>query len=62
MMKKMDDFIEKANITFATKDEHKVNVVKITEIEKSVNGINLKIALVTGGFSVLIFLIERLWK
>jgi len=62
MMQKMDNFIEKANKTFATKEEHKDNVHKINKIEEWLNGINLKIALVTGWFSVLIFIIERLWK
>ena len=59
---KFDLFISKAHETFATKEDHKKNEIKITEIEKGVNGINLKIALVTGWFSAVIFIIEKLWK
>ena len=44
---------------FATKEDHKENSVKISGIEKALDNINLKIAWVSGGFAVIIFLIDK---
>ena len=48
---------------FATKEDHKENSSKISGIEKALDNINLKIAGVSGGFAVIIFLIDKYgWK
>lgn len=54
--------LDEMSTKFATKEDHKENSNKINELEKSVTWINLKIALVTGWFSAVIFIIEKIWK
>lgn len=44
---------------FATKEDHRENSSKISGIEKALDNINLKIAWVSGGFAVIIFLIDK---
>lgn len=51
---KIDSFPDK----FATKQEHKENVSQIEKLSKALEGINLKIAMVSGGFAVFMFGIE----
>jgi hypothetical protein len=55
---KLDNMSE----SFATKSEHKDNSNKIDRLNDSVSSINLRIALATGGFTVLLFAIEKIWK
>lgn len=55
---KIDWFQDK----FATKDEHKDNWLKISSLEKALDNINLKIAGVSWGFAVIIFLIDKFSK
>lgn len=55
---KIDWFQDK----FATKEDHKENVSKISAVEKALDNINLKIAWVSGGFAVIIFLIDKYAK
>ncbi len=59
---KLGTFIDKAKETFATKEDHKENSNKIWELKKVVDGINLKIAIVTWGFSVVIFIAWKIWS
>lgn len=47
---------------FATKEDHKENWLKISALEKALDNINLKIAWVSGGFAVIIFLIDKYAK
>ena len=56
-----DDFKWMSN-TFATKEDHKENVSKISAVEKALENINIRIAGVSGGFAVIIFLIEKFSK
>ena len=55
---KIDWFQDK----FATKEDHKENVSKISAVEKALDNINLKIAGVSGWFAVIIFLIDKFSK
>ena len=52
---KIDWFQDK----FSSREDHKENVSKIATIERSLDNINLKIAWVSGGFAVVIFLIDK---
>ena len=59
----LQDFITEVRNNYVTKKEHEDNVKKIIDLEKGINNINLKIALVTWGFTVVLYVIERfLWK
>lgn len=58
MNTKIDWFQDK----FATKEDHKENSIKISSVEKALENINIRIAGVSGGFAVIIFLIEKFSK
>lgn len=67
--KAVTDWFEKVNSKidwfqdkFATKEDHKENVSKISAVEKTLDNINLKIAGVSGWFAVIIFLIDKYAK
>lgn len=60
--KEVNQKIDWFQTKFATKEEHKENGAKISKIETALESINLKIAMVSGGFAVIIFLIERYAK
>lgn len=51
---KIDSFPDR----FATKQEHKENVSQIEKLSKALEGINLKIAMVSGGFVVFMFIVN----
>lgn len=55
MTNKIDWFQDK----FATKEDHKENVTKISLLEKGISSINLKIATVSGWMTVIVFLIQK---
>lgn len=55
MTNKIDWFQDK----FATKEDHKENSTKISLLEKWVSSINLKIATISGGMAVVMFLIQK---
>jgi len=54
--------LELFNDKFSSKEDHKVNWIKINSIEKALDSINLKIAWVSGWFAVVLFLIEKFIK
>ena len=67
--KVVTDWFEKVNSKidwfqdkFATKEDHKENVSKISAVEKALENINIRIAGVSGWFAVIIFLIEKYSK
>ena len=67
--KVVTDWFEKVNSKidwfqdkFATKEDHKENVSKISAVEKALENINIRIAGVSGWFAVIIFLIEKFSK
>ena len=59
---RFDKNMEEFHKTFATKDEHQENKKEIMQVRETVQWINMKIALTTWGFTVILFFIEKLWK
>lgn len=61
-IERISNKLDKMSENFASKEDHNKNAEAITRIDWVVSWINLKIASVSGGMAVLIFLIEKLWR
>lgn len=59
---RFDKSMEEFHKTFATKDENQENKKEIMQVRETVQWINMKIALTTWGFTVILFFIEKIWK